>query len=39
MTGAMNEDIPHIEPEWKSAVTVIAVALAGVSLIVVGLWL
>lgn len=34
----MNEDLPHIEPEWKSAVAVIAVALTGISVIVASFW-
>lgn len=36
---AVNEDFPHIEPEWKSAVAVIAVALTALSLIAASFWL
>lgn len=35
----MNEELPDIEPEWKSAFMVIGVALAGISLIVATFWL
>ena len=39
MTDVVNEDLPYIEPEWKSAAAVIAVVLVGLLVIASGLWL
>ncbi len=35
----MAEDLPHIEPEWKSALAIVPVVLVGLSLIALGLCL
>lgn len=35
----MKEDLPYIEPEWKSALAIIIAALAGIFLIAATFWL
>ena len=35
----MNEDLPYIEPEWKSALAIITATLAGIFLIGAIFWL
>ena len=36
---AMNEDLPYIEQEWKSALAVVTMVLTRISLIVAVFWL
>ncbi len=35
---AMDEDLPYIEQEWKSALAVVAVVLTGIILLVAVFW-